>query len=95
MKVMVVFMMMIDYDQYTSCIGGARIDGDDGDDGVHDDGVHDDDVHTPYTSCIGGARMVGRAADKPMLREPRWTTSVGRSCNHFQLSIFCCNQQMI
>ena len=66
---------------------------DGGDDG--DDGDHDDDVHTPYTSCIGRARMVGRAADKPMLREPRWTTSVGRSCNHFQLSIFCCNQRVI
>ena len=66
----------------------------DGGDDV-DDGGHDDDDYGQYTSCIGGARMVGRAADKPMLREPRWTTSVGRSCNHFQLSIFCCNQQVI
>ena len=70
-------------------------DGDGGDDGDDSDGGDhiDDDDYRQYTSCIGGARMVGRAADKPMLREPRWTTSAGRSCNHFQLSIFCCNQQ--
>ena len=39
MMVMVVTMIMktIVHAPYTSCIGGARIDGDEGDGGVHDD----------------------------------------------------------
>ena len=88
MVMMVMVMIVI--------ISDGGDDGDGGDGGEDgDSGDHDDDDYGQYTSCIGGASMVGRAADKPMLREPRWTTSVGRSCNHFQLSIFCCNQQVL